>query len=222
LNFVSATPRWRGRLLPRIWRHHLPLLLLSFVSVAVLYQTRPYPDILSRASFATAYPALALLAATLLIGPWNVLRRTANPVSSDLRRDIGIWAGMLGILHAGVGQFVHLRGRPWLYYVYGPGEKHHGMRHDLFGLANYTGALGTLLLIILLATSNDLSLRRFGTHTWKQLQRWNYAVFALVAVHSFAFQGVETQKVQWVITAAACVIAALALQIAGIVRQTAQ
>ena len=222
MNFVSATPRWRGRLLPRIWRHHLPLLLLSFVSVAVLYQTRPYPDILSRASFATAYPALALLAATLLIGPWNVLRRTANPVSSDLRRDIGIWAGMLGILHAGVGQFVHLRGRPWLYYVYGPGEKHHGMRHDLFGLANYTGALGTLLLIILLATSNDLSLRRFGTHTWKQLQRWNYAVFALVAVHSFAFQGVETQKVQWVITAAACVFAALALQIAGIVRQTAQ
>jgi len=222
LNSVSATPRWRGRLLPRIWRHHLPLLLLSFVSVAVLYQTRPYPDILSRASFASAYPALALLAATLLIGPWNVLRRTANPVSSDLRRDIGIWAGMLGILHAGVGQFVHLRGRPWLYYVYGPGEKHHGMRHDLFGLANYTGALGTLLLIILLATSNDLSLRRFGTHTWKQLQRWNYAVFALVAVHSFAFQGVETQKVQWVITAAACVIAALALQIAGIVRQTAQ
>ncbi|HTM15376.1 MAG TPA: hypothetical protein VL135_00660 [Terracidiphilus sp.] len=222
MNSVSATPRWRGRLLPRIWRHHLPLLLLSFVSVAVLYQTRPYPDILSRASFATAYPALALLAATLLIGPWNVLRRTANPVSSDLRRDIGIWAGMLGILHAGVGQFVHLRGRPWLYYVYGPGEKHHGMRHDLFGLANYTGALGTLLLIILLATSNDLSLRRFGTHTWKQLQRWNYAVFALVAVHSFAFQGVETQKVQWVITAAACVIAALALQIAGIVRQTAQ
>ena len=222
MNSVSATPRWRGRLLPRIWRHHLPLLLLSFVSVAVLYQTRPYPDILSRASFATAYPALALLAATLLIGPWNVLRRTANPVSSDLRRDIGIWAGMLGILHAGVGQFVHLRGRPWLYYVYGPGEKHHGMRHDLFGLANYTGALGTLLLIILLATSNDLSLRRFGTHTWKQLQRWNYAVFALVAVHSFAFQGVETQKVQWVITAAACVIAALALQIAGVVRQTAQ
>ena len=54
--------------------------------------------------------------------------------------------------------------------------------------------LEPLLLILLLATSNDFSLRRFGTHKWKQLQRWNYAVFALVAVHSFAFQGVETQK----------------------------
>jgi methionine sulfoxide reductase heme-binding subunit len=218
---VNAGPRWRGRLLPRIWRHHLLLFLLSFVSVAVLYQTRPYPDVLSRASFATAYPALALLATTLLIGPWNLLRSRANPVSSDLRRDIGIWAGMVGVLHAGVGQFVHLRGRPWLYYVYGPTEHHHGMRHDLFGLANYTGALGTLVLILLLATSNDFSLRRFGTRKWKQLQRWNYAVFALVAVHSFAFQGVEKQKVQWVITVGACVLAALALQIAGVVRRVA-
>jgi sulfoxide reductase heme-binding subunit YedZ len=196
-------------------------LLLSFVTVAILYQTRPYPDVLSRASFATAYPALVLLSITLLIGPWNLLIRRPNPVSSDLRRDIGIWAGLLGILHAGVGQFVHLRGRPWLYYVYGPTEHHHGIRHDLFGLANYTGALGTLLLIMLLATSNDLSLRRFGTRTWKQLQRWNYAIFVLVAVHSFAFQGVETQKLHWVLTVAACVFVALAMQIAGFLRQTA-
>jgi methionine sulfoxide reductase heme-binding subunit len=218
---VDSTPRWRLRLLPRIWRHHLPLLIISSFCVAVLYQTRPYPDIVSRASFATAYPALALLTITLLIGPWNLLAHKPNPVSSDLRRDIGIWAGLLGILHAGVGQFVHLRGRPWLYYVYGPTEHHHGMRHDLFGLANYTGALGTLLLIVLLATSNDFSLRKFGKKTWKQLQRWNYAVFALIAVHSFAFQGVETQKLQWVLTASTCVLAALALQISGFIRHAA-
>jgi len=219
---VGGTPRWRGRLLPRVWRHHVPLLLGSFVCVAVLYQTRSYSDVLSRASFATAYPALGLLAITLLIGPWNLLRRRTNPVSSDLRRDIGIWAGLLGLLHAGVGQFVHLRGRPWLYYVYGPTEHHHGIRHDLFGLANYSGALGTLVLILLLATSNDFSLRRFGTRNWKLLQRWNYAAFALIAVHSFAFQGVETQKLHWVLTVAVCVVAALALQIAGIARHESQ
>jgi len=93
------------------------------------------------------------------------------------------------------------------------------MRHDLFGLANYTGALGALLLAMLFATSNDFSLRRLGTGKWKQLQRWNYAVFALVAVHSFAFQGVEKQKQLWVVTAAFCVAAALSLQIAGVVRR---
>ena len=214
--------RKRSRLQSRLWRHHLPICALSFATVAALYFTRPYPDVLSRASFATAYPALGLLAATLLIGPWNLLGKKANPVSMDLRRDIGIWAGVLGIVHAGVGQFVHLRGRLWLYYVYGPTEHHHGMRHDLFGLANYTGALGVLLLAMLFATSNDLSLRRFGKRKWKQLQRWNYAVFALVAVHSFAFQGVEKQKTPWVMTVVACVAPALLMQIAGVVaRRTA-
>ena len=210
----------KGRLPSRLLRHHLPLLLLAFASVAALYSTRPYPDVISRASFATAYPALALLAATLLVGPWNVLRRKANPVSSDLRRDLGIWAGILGILHVAVGQFVHLRGRPWLYYVYGPGEHHHGIRHDLFGLANYTGAIGLLLLVMLFATSNDLSLRRLGSRKWKQLQRWNYGVFALVAVHSFAFQLVEKQKQVWVVTVALCVAAAVMLQIAGVARRS--
>lgn len=218
---VNLLPRKRSRLPSRLLRHHLPLLVLSVVSVAALYFTRPYPDVISRASFATAYPALALLAATLLVGPWNVLRRAANPVSSDLRRDLGIWAGFLGIVHAVVGQFVHLRGRPWLYYVYGPGEHRHGMRHDLFGLANFTGAFGVLLLATLFATSNDLSLKRFGARKWKQLQRWNYAVFALVAMHSIAFQMVEKQKQPWVITVAICIAAALIMQVAGVTRRIA-
>ncbi len=209
----------RTRMLRRLWRHHLPLLLLSFASVAALYSTRPYPDVLSRASFATAYAALALLAATLLLGPWNLLRKQTNPISSDLRRDVGIWAGILGIVHTGVGQCVHLRGKPWLYYVYGPQEHHHTfpMRHDLFGLANYTGAIGVLILAALLATSNDYSLRKLHTRPWKKLQRWNYAAFGLVAVHTFAYHGVEKQHLNWVGTAAACVLIALGFQTAGIV-----
>ena len=199
----------------RLWRHHLPLLALTVVCVAALYTTRPFKDVITRASFATAYTALALLAATLLVGPWNVLRRRQNPVSSDLRRDLGIWAGMVSALHAGVGQCVHLRGRPWLYYVYG--AKHHGfpLRHDLFGLANYTGAVATLVLLALLATSNDAALRALGTPRWKQLQRWNYAVFALTAVHAFAFQGIEKQHLLFVATVILCVAVTLVMQTAG-------
>src|SRR5260370_10466154 len=141
---LIQTRRMRRRLL----RHHLPLLLFSAASVTALYATREYKDVITRASFATAYPALALLAATLLIGPWNLLRKRTNPISSDLRRDIGIWAATLGIAHTVIGQFVPLRGRPWLYYIYGPQEHHHAfpIRHDLFGLANYTGAFSVLLL----------------------------------------------------------------------------
>lgn len=209
----------------RLLGHHLPIALCVGITVAALYLTRPYKDILTRTSFATAYPALALLAATLLLGPLNHLRRRTNPVSSDLRRDFGIWAGILGILHAAVGQFVHLRGRPWLYYIYGPSEHHHRfpIRHDLFGLANYSGAIGTLLLIALLATSNDLSLRRLGAGSWKALQRWNYAVFALAATHAIAFQIIEKQKRPFVAIVVACIVFAAATQCAGwIKRRSAQ
>src|SRR5690242_21568174 len=106
------------RLERRLWQHHLPLALLSGGSIYVLYITRPYPDVITRLSFSTAWPGLVLLAATLIIGPWRTLRGKASVLSSDFRRDIGIWAGMVGLAHAGIGQCVHLSGRPWLYYVY--------------------------------------------------------------------------------------------------------
>ncbi len=105
------------RLHRRLLRHHLPLFTLSTVCVAALYLTRPYTDVLSRASFATTYPALILLVLALLVGPLNLLKKRPNPVSSDLRRDLGIWAAILSILHVAIGQNVHLRGKPWLYYV---------------------------------------------------------------------------------------------------------
>jgi sulfoxide reductase heme-binding subunit YedZ len=158
---------------------------------------------------------MILLGVTLLIGPWNLLRRRGNPVSSDLRRDVGIWAGILGIAHTAVGQCVHLRGRPWLYYVYGAQEHHHGLRHDLFGFANYTGAVAVVLLAALLATSNDYSLRRFGTTGWKSLQRWNYALFALAAAHAVGYLVIEKQKIPFDTTIAVCIVITVIMQISG-------
>jgi len=191
-------------------------------SAVVLYVTRPYSDVLSKLSFATAYPALTLLVATLLVGPWTLLRKRRIAVSSDLRRDLGIWAGALGIAHAAVGQCVHLRGRPWLYYIYGPTEHHaFPLRHDLFGLANYTGAASTLLLIALFATSNDYSLRALGTPRWKQLQQWNYAVFALSAIHSVAYLTIEKQQLSFVAVAVGCIAIAVVMQAMGFQRRRA-
>ena len=185
-------------------------------AVTLLYVTRPYKDVVTRTSFATAYPALALLAVTLVLGPWRRIRKTRNPVSDDLRRDVGIWAGVLGVVHSVVGQCVHLRGRPWLYYIYAA-HPHHAfpLRHDLFGFANYTGVLGTLLLLALFATSNDYSLRAMGARSWKRLQRWNYGVFLLVALHAFGYQGIEKQKLHFVIVVSTCVALTIALQLIG-------
>lgn len=198
--------------------HHLPLLLVSTMSVVVLYATRPYKDVLTKASFATAYPALVLLALTLLIGPWNLIAGRKMPVSSDWRRDVGIWAGILTVIHVAVGQNVHLRGRPWLYYVYASHAKGlHGLRHDLFGFNNFTGLAGVLIVLVLLVTSNDWSLRRMGTPQWKQLQRANYVCFAVSAAHAIGYQVMEKQKLGFVIAVALCIAATLVLQGTGYV-----
>ena len=205
-----------NRLRNRIYSHHVPLCLLVLASTASLYLTRPYKDVVTRLSFAGAYPALVLLATTLLIGPWNTLCKRQMPVSSDLRRDIGIWAGIVGLFHAVIGQNVHLRGRPWLYYLYehrrqGPT----GLRHDLFGFNNFTGLAATIVLIGLFATSNDWYLRRLRPQKWKSLQRWNYVCFALTGAHTLGYQFMEKQKATFVITAAACLLLTVILQTLG-------
>src|SRR5471032_768423 len=72
VHFRSLT-KVSPRLLNRLWRHHLPLAVITGLSAWVLYVTRPYPDVITRLSFATAWPALVLLTVTLTIGPWRVL-----------------------------------------------------------------------------------------------------------------------------------------------------
>lgn len=179
-----------SRLSRRLLRHHLPLALLSLVSGYGLYVTRSYAQVIPRLSFASAYPALLLLCLTLLLGPWKLLAGVRLAASFDLRRDIGIWAGITGLFHTVTGQFVHMGGRFWLYYVYENWRTGHlqPFRHDLFGFDNDTGLIAALILLALLATSNDASLRWLGTPGWKSLQRWNYACFALAAAHTFGYQ----------------------------------
>jgi sulfoxide reductase heme-binding subunit YedZ len=204
------------RLLRRLWRHHIPFALAAGASGLVLYVTRPYPDVITRLSFATAWPALVLLTATLAIGPWRTLRGRPPALSQDLRRDTGIWAGTTGLLHAGIGQCVHLRGRPWLYYVYDKGRHLLPLRHDVFGLANFTGLFAALVLLMLLATSSDAALRKLGMARWKSWQRWNYACFGLSAVHTFGYLlGIEALKPAFIFASILCVLVAATLQFAG-------
>jgi methionine sulfoxide reductase heme-binding subunit len=154
---------------------------------------------------------------TLIIGPWRTLTRRSPVLSLDLRRDIGIWAGILGVLHAGIGQCVHLRGRPWLYYIYEKTQEHFlPVRHDMFGFSNFTGLFAALILLALLATSNDASLRKLSLPGWKSLQRWNYACFALTVLHTFGYLvGIESLKWPAIATASLCVMIAAPLQYLG-------
>ena len=78
-------------------------------------------------------------------------------------------------------------------------------------------------MLALLATSNDASLRKLGTPGWKQLQRWNYAAFALMAVHTFTYQwGIKQPSLPWVMLAFAAIAATAVLQYMGYERRRAQ
>ena len=196
--------------------HHAVLCGASLLLGAAVYFYLPSKDPLFKVSMATAYASLALLALSLMIGPWNRLRGRPNPVSGYLRRDTGIWAGVIGIAHVVVGLQIHFRGRMWLYFL-PPADAGYRfpLRIDPFGLTNYAGLGATLILLLLLALSNNASLRSLGATRWKSLQRWNYAGALLVAAHGTVYQILEKRAGALVAVFAACSLLALALQFAG-------
>jgi sulfoxide reductase heme-binding subunit YedZ len=194
-------------------RRALLLCAAAILITAVVFAATPPPDFRHRLSMGTAYASLLFLAATLALGPWNILRRRSSPISYDQRRDLGIVAGVLALIHTAVGLTVHLRGRMWMYFF----KKLHPLRiqANAFGAANYIGLAAALLFVMLVAISNDLSLRSLGTARWKSLQRWTYAAFGLTIAHGILFQTVEERHLSWVILFAASAIITVIVQTIG-------
>lgn len=180
-----------GKRLKKRLSNHICILSLIFIFLAIIYATllNFYPDaerLTFRLSLTTAYISVILLAVTLTYGVWNIFRHHVNPVSSDLRRDIGIWCAVFCLIHTLLGFNIHLK--YWTQYFI---DNSGNFLTDLFGVANYLGVLAILIVIMLLLTSNDFSLRILGRNRWKAFQRWNY-VFAMLAIlHGFAYQVVE-------------------------------
>src|SRR5215831_20652765 len=203
----SGSSYWHRRIVT-----HLTIAAATFACTAVFWQLFSVRrDLISHISIATAYPALFLTAVAVFLGPWNVLHRRANPVSFDLRRDFGIWAGTMALLHTAVGLNVHLRGRMWLYFV----DEHRRIRDDWFGFGNDTGLGAALLFLLLVAISNDLSLRGLGTRRWKSLQRWTYAAVVLTILHAIAYQHVEERRGAYEVLLGGTTLAIAILQLAG-------
>jgi sulfoxide reductase heme-binding subunit YedZ len=207
IRFYMLKNRLRGRLFDHI------LIGVGSVALTVIFMHLfPKRDFISRVSIGTAYPALFLTAVALLLGPFHVLRGKLNPVSFDLRRDLGIWAGISALAHTAVGLNVHLRGRMWLYFV----DTRHHLRGDAFGFGNYTGAVAALVFALLLALSNDVSLRKLGAKRWKSLQRWGYAGVVLTAAHAIAYQQIEKRVLIFQVVLCIVLGIVLAFQLAGI------
>lgn len=201
----------------RLLRHHLPLALVSAIALLV-FMALPAFDVhgflridLTSGSYptelhgsgpiraksflgvstrgftaATGYLATGFLALTLLLGPANLVLRRRNPVSSYLRRDVGVWAAIFSGVHVLYGLQVHATLAKFAtYFAASDGTP----LTNAFGLANWSGLAALVVVAGLLALSSDAVLGRLGAKSWKRLQRFNYALFALVLVHAI-FYGV--------------------------------
>lgn len=199
----------------RITRHFLIVAVACLVA-AIVFVALDSPDRLFRVSMGTAYSGLLLLAATLAIGPINLMRGKAAPVSTYLRRDIGIWAGIVSIVHMVVGLQVHMGGDFRQYFFHDPDQMQgYAVRMDVFGLANHTGLVATILCLLLLALSNNGSLRNLGPSKWKKFQRLNYLLFLLVIVHGLIYQLIEKRETGYILFVVLVSATILALQWRG-------
>jgi methionine sulfoxide reductase heme-binding subunit len=169
-------------------------------------------------SLATGYTSLALIGVAMGLGPWWVRRGRRMPVSTDLRRDLGLWGSAFAMVHVAIGLQVHGNGDMLSYFFYPPGAaaRHAtALRLDAFGLANWIGLAATVLLMLLSAISNDRSLRSLGPSRWKRLQRWTYAAAILIVLHGAAYQIIDRRPTPFVIVFALLVALVVALQLHG-------
>lgn len=172
----------------RLKKHYLPLFILSLISALIIPLMWDNLDAITFTAISTGYISLFLLAASLVIGSINLILKRNNPLSSYFRRDIGIYGGLLAIVHSVTGLFVHMRGKMWTYFL-NQTEQGITIRLDHFGIANYTGLLSALLILLLIITSNDYSIKILNPKNWKNMQRITYLMFAIVLLHSVYYLG---------------------------------
>ena len=174
----------------RLKIHYLPLLIIVMIAGVIFHHNWPNRDTLTFVADTSGYISLILISFSLLVGPFHLLFHRKNQISTYFKRDIGITGGILAVLHSVTGLFVHLRGNSWMYFL---NKTDHGysIRLDDFGKANYIGLISCLLIILLLMTSNDYSIRKLDRIDWKSIQRFSYLAFLLAIIHCVYYKIVQ-------------------------------
>lgn len=209
---LGAGRGWRGRLL----LHHIPLVLTSFVGLVVFALVAPSHGgiSLSQVVISTGYVATVFLAVTLLVGPANLILRRRNPVSTYMRRDIGVWTAIWSLVHVVLAfQGGHEDGiKRLVAFFYVDGKP----LTNSFGWGNWTGLAATVIVVALLVTSTDRALRELSGRRWKAIQRFNYGVFVLVVLHAIFFGALQRMPSPLGLLLIVTSIAVLVVQAVGI------
>ncbi|MDB5083050.1 MAG: Protein-methionine-sulfoxide reductase heme-binding subunit MsrQ [Chloroflexi bacterium] len=200
---------------------NLVMLFISLVGcyLAALYgPTNSFEETLS---IGLGYVSLVLLAVTLMIGPFNLLRKRKNPVNINFRRDVGIWSGITACLHV-VFSFQIYPGKSILNFFVGNNPQTLSPTFGLFELSNNVGLVGTLIMLALLVTSNQVSLKLLKGKRWKTLQRFNYLLGGLVVLHTIAFQSLNARENAFYYAVIGLTFAVIIVQLAGVAIYTSR
>lgn len=208
---------WRRRLL----LHHAPLGVGSAV-VLGLFTTLPGfaegrhgngsgAGLIRLSTVTTGYLALGLLAVTLLIGPANLALRRRNPVSNYLRRDVGTWTAIASVVHVTLALAAHGGGQVLALFV-----RDGRPLLDNIGLGNWTGLTALVIVLVLLGLSTDSALQELKAKTWKDLQRLNYTLFALVILHALFYGALARTTSPFTLLLVVTVITVVAGQAIGV------
>lgn len=195
----------------RSWTYVFCLLLLAAASGWKWHHFAMFPP-LETWSMLFGYFAFFLIGATLLIGPlctWLPARWA--PTLLSIRRDVGIFAGLTGLLHVAL-VLVLFQGEPrlliisdsqapkadgWLGLFFLSSAENGSWEWpvpnwSLAGVANYLGACALLILFVLWVSSYLPAKKWLGTAAWKRLHLSNPLLFLLVLFHGLIY--VQTIK----------------------------
>lgn len=199
---------------------HLLLFTVALILIYAFCQLLPDKPLMQALSIGTAYTSLLYFAVTLSIGPVNLIRSRRNPLSSLLRRDLGIWSGILALAHTITGLQVHFKGRLIQYFIYPPDESHVlPFRTDPFGLTNYIGLISALIMIALLCLSNNRSIRIMGASSWKKWQRLTYFLVLAIPIHGLVYQLLEKRIGIYTVLLLATTLVVIAMQTSGFIQR---
>lgn len=165
-------------------------------------------------STATGYIALLLLALTLLVGPFNLMRARRTPLSSYLARDVGLAAATLSVAHIIFGFLTQHSDGILSYFV--EADDRTRILTTSFGLANWLGLAAVVIVAALTAISSDWALRALKAKRWKRIQRLNYVLFPLVIAHAVLYGALLRVTSPYTAVLGVCLVAVVVGQGVGI------
>lgn len=198
---------------------HFCFFIVAVLFTFLLYLLIEKKLVAQRISISTAYTSLLFFAIALSIGPVNLLLSRINPLSINLRRDLGIWSAIMAIIHTVAGLQVHLGGNFLNYFIYPPTKPHIvPVRYDPFGLTNHLGLVCTLIMILLLFLSNNRSIKILGPGRWKKWQRSSYILAVAMPLHGLIYQILEKRIGIYTLLMFTIILTAAVFQISGILQ----